>query len=118
MINKGLYRFENEHDACGVGLLVDLKGNKSHQLVEDALTVDILETFAFSSAPVLAIAGADDDVVDPENAQMIVEVSDHPASAVLMIQGADHVFHVLEDEQSPYLLEAIRATGDYFRAQL
>ena len=39
MINKGLYRFENEHDACGVGLLVDLKGNKSHQLVEDALTV-------------------------------------------------------------------------------
>lgn len=39
MQTKGLYTPENEHDACGIGLMVDLKGNKSHQLVEDALTV-------------------------------------------------------------------------------
>ncbi|MBR2727376.1 MAG: alpha/beta fold hydrolase [Solobacterium sp.] len=90
----------------------------SAQWVEDALTVDILETFAFSSAPVLAIAGEDDDVVDPDCAQMIVEASDHPASAVLILPQTDHVFHVLEDEQSPQLLEAVHATGDFFRAQL
>ena len=39
MKDIGLYQRENEHDACGVGLLVDLKGNKSHQLVTDALTI-------------------------------------------------------------------------------
>ena len=35
----GLYRPENEHDACGIGMVVNIKGNKSHQLVESALTV-------------------------------------------------------------------------------
>ena len=90
----------------------------SAQWVEDALTVDIAETFRLSSAPVLAIAGEDDDVVDPECAEIIAEMSAHPASAVRMIKGADHVLHVLEDEQSPYLMEAIRASGDFFRAQL
>jgi glutamate synthase (NADPH/NADH) large chain len=34
-----LYREEYEHDACGVGLLADLGGGKSHQMVEDALRV-------------------------------------------------------------------------------
>ncbi len=39
MTDIGLYSHQNEHDACGIGLLVDLKGNKTHQLVADALTV-------------------------------------------------------------------------------
>ena len=39
MKDIGLYSKDNEHDACGIGLLVDLKGNKTHQLVADALTV-------------------------------------------------------------------------------
>lgn len=38
-MEKGLYRAENEHDACGVGLLVNIHGNKSHDLVEHALKV-------------------------------------------------------------------------------
>jgi glutamate synthase (NADPH/NADH) large chain len=39
MINKTLYNPENEHDACGVGLLVDIHGNKSHDIVEKGLQV-------------------------------------------------------------------------------
>lgn len=39
MINQGLYNSENEHDACGVGLLVNVHGEKSHDLVEHALKV-------------------------------------------------------------------------------
>ena len=35
----GLYSPANEHDACGIGMVVNIKGNKSHQLVESALTV-------------------------------------------------------------------------------
>ena len=36
---RGLYRAENEHDACGVGMIVNIHGGKSHQLVDDALRV-------------------------------------------------------------------------------
>ena len=36
---KTLYSKEYEHDACGIGLLADLKHNKTHQLVDNALTV-------------------------------------------------------------------------------
>lgn len=36
---KGLYDASNEHDACGVGMLVNIHGDKSHELVESALKV-------------------------------------------------------------------------------
>ena len=35
----GLYRPEYEHDACGVGMVVNIHGHKTHQLIDDALTV-------------------------------------------------------------------------------
>ena len=36
---RGLYNPENEHDACGVGMVVNIHGNKSHELVDNALKV-------------------------------------------------------------------------------
>ena len=36
---EGLYRPEHEHDACGVGMIVNIHGNKSHELVDAALKV-------------------------------------------------------------------------------
>lgn len=39
MKNRGLYDPRFEHDACGVGLLVNVRGVKSHQLVEKGLQV-------------------------------------------------------------------------------
>ncbi|MCD8260128.1 MAG: glutamate synthase large subunit, partial [Bacteroides sp.] len=35
----GLYSASNEHDACGVGMLVNIHGGKSHEIVEAALKV-------------------------------------------------------------------------------
>lgn len=35
----GLYRDEFEHDACGVGCVVNINGRKSHKSVKDALTM-------------------------------------------------------------------------------
>ena len=35
----GLYRAEFEHDACGIGALAQLKGRRSHQMIDDALSV-------------------------------------------------------------------------------
>lgn len=39
MLNKGLYSKAYEHDACGVGMVVNIHGGKSHELVDKALKV-------------------------------------------------------------------------------
>ena len=36
---QGLYSPANEHDACGVGMIVNLHGAKSHELIDSALKV-------------------------------------------------------------------------------
>ena len=36
---RGLYRPEFEHDACGIGAVVDIHGNPSHRTVDDALKI-------------------------------------------------------------------------------
>ena len=36
---QGLYSSDYEHDACGVGMVVNIHGNKSHELVDNALRV-------------------------------------------------------------------------------
>ena len=35
----GLYEPSQEHDSCGVGFVVDMKGRKSHKIVTNALTI-------------------------------------------------------------------------------
>ena len=39
MSNEGLYSPRFEHDSCGIGFVANIKGNKSHQHIADALTV-------------------------------------------------------------------------------
>src|SRR4029078_8524226 len=39
MEQQGLYDPRFEHDACGVGFIVDMKGRKSHGIVQQALQV-------------------------------------------------------------------------------
>ena len=36
---RGLYRPAFEHDACGIGAVVDIRGRKSHQTVDNALKI-------------------------------------------------------------------------------
>ena len=38
-LNSGLYSPDYEHDACGVGMIVNIHGHKSHELVDGALKV-------------------------------------------------------------------------------
>ena len=37
--NVGLYDASFERDACGIGFVASIKGNKSHQNISDALTI-------------------------------------------------------------------------------
>ncbi len=36
-MNEGLYRAEFEHDSCGIGAVINVKGNKTHDTINDAL---------------------------------------------------------------------------------
>ena len=36
---KGLYDERFEHDACGIGAVIDIGGKQSHQVVDDALSI-------------------------------------------------------------------------------
>ncbi len=38
-VAQGLYDPANEHDACGVGFVANIKGRKSHAIVEQGLTI-------------------------------------------------------------------------------
>ena len=39
MTDKGLYRQQFEHDACGIGAVVNVDGIKSHKVVDNALSI-------------------------------------------------------------------------------
>src|SRR5512137_4892 len=45
---QGLYDPQFEHDACGVGFVVNIKGQKSHEIVEQGIR--ILENLAHRGA--------------------------------------------------------------------
>ena len=36
---QGLYHPANEHDACGVGFIANIKGKKSHTLIAQGLQI-------------------------------------------------------------------------------
>lgn len=54
---QGLYDPQFEHDACGMGFVVNIKGDKSHDIIDEALTV--LENLSHRGA-----AGADEKTGD------------------------------------------------------
>ena len=36
---QGLYHPRNEHDACGMGLVANIRGEKSHEIIRKGLEV-------------------------------------------------------------------------------
>ena len=45
MKKLGLYNSSFEHDACGIGAVVNIKGKKSHDVIDNCL--EILENLKF-----------------------------------------------------------------------
>ena len=39
LAKKGLYSPEQEHDACGVGVVANIKGQKTHQIIDEGMEV-------------------------------------------------------------------------------
>jgi glutamate synthase (ferredoxin) len=51
MEQQGLYDPAHEHDSCGVGFVVDVKGRKSHAIVRKALLMNLLHRGACGCEP-------------------------------------------------------------------
>lgn len=64
---QGLYRPEFEHDACGIGVVADINGKKSHEIVRDAL--DILANLAHRG-------GAGSDPLTGDGAGILLQIPD------------------------------------------
>jgi glutamate synthase (NADPH/NADH) large chain len=75
---QGLYDPKNEHDACGVGFVCHMKGEKSHQIVRDGLF--ILENLTHRGA-----VGADPLMGD--GAGILVQIPDQFFREEMAAQG-------------------------------
>jgi len=75
---QGFYDPRNEHDACGVGFIAHMKGQKSHQIVKDGLF--ILENLTHRGA-----VGADPLMGD--GAGILVQIPDRFFREEMALQG-------------------------------
>ena len=67
-IDKGLYNPRNEHDACGIGFVANIKNKKSHQIIKDGLS--ILENLTHRGA-----VGADPKAGDVAPLEWVLQVN-------------------------------------------
>ena len=84
---------------------------------QEVADTDMLEIVANIEAPILAINGASDTTVTPDNAEKIVEASTNEASEVLLIENCDHTYNVFSGDYTA-LYETVDATTAFFQAQL
>ena len=77
---RGLYDPRNEHDACGVGFIAQMKGVKSHQIVKDGLLM--LENLTHRGA-----VGADPLVGD--GAGVLVQIPDRFFREEMAAEGVE-----------------------------
>ncbi len=78
MQQKGLYRSENEHDACGVGFIAHIKGQKSHSIVSQGL--EVLKNLTHRGA-----VGA--DPLQGDGAGILIQLPDQIYRDDMMRQG-------------------------------
>lgn len=89
--------------------------NVSLKWCDDVANTDVLGEFAKGyTGPVLAIAGTNDDTVDPEWSEKIAAASSNEKSGTYFIEGMDHTFNVFAEEDLHSLYDAVDATGKFF----
>lgn len=93
--------------------------NVSLDWCDGVANTDVLTELAKGyTGPVLAIAGTNDDTVDPSWREKIVAASGNDKSATHFIDGMDHTFNVFAEEDLHSLYDAVDATGTFFAETL
>lgn len=88
------------------------------QWCKDVRETDILNEFAQYKGPVLAIAGTEDDVIEPEYAGKIISVSQNKNSAAYFIEKMNHTFNIFSEVDHASFYKAVEQTGKFFRQTL
>ena len=106
---QGLYDPRNEHDACGVGFIANMKNAKSHQILVDGLAM--LENLTHRGA-----VGADPLMGD--GAGLLVQIPDRFFREEMAAQGVElpkagdyavgHIFMPRDDSHRAHIEEIVR----------
>ena len=80
ILKKGMNMNQHEHDSCGVGFIVNIKGNKTHELIQNAL--EILLNLEHRGA-----VGADPLLSD--GAGILVQIPDKLYQEEMLKQGVE-----------------------------
>ena len=99
---QGLYDAQHEHDACGLGFVVDLKGRKSHKIVRDGLKA--LENLSHRGA-----CGWEDNTGD--GAGVLIQVPDRFLREVFLAEQC-RTLGIAEPEPGRYGVGAFFASPD------
>lgn len=124
MMLDGFFSQEDYDEAKANGFFVmefDWRDNLNVSLdwCDDVANTDVLAEFEKGyNGPVLAIAGTNDDTVDPSWSEKIVAASSNGESATYFIEGMDHTFNVFAEEDLHSLYDAVDATGEFFAKTL
>lgn len=89
----------------------------SLEWIEQAKSINVIDEFKDYTGPVLAINGANDDVVNPEEANLIVGASSNPQSKVEIVEGADHTFNIFTGDLTQFE-QTEKLTLDWFKDTL
>ena len=68
---------------------------------EECMNLPSAETFNDINVPILAVAGSDDTVVSPDHSEEIIAKAKDRNSELFIVEGADHVFNLLNGETGP-----------------
>ncbi len=99
---QGLYDPRHEHDACGLGFVVDIKGRKSHKLVRDGLKA--LENLSHRGA-----CGWEDNTGD--GAGVLIQIPDRFLREVFLAEQCGFL-GIAEPEPGDYGVGAFFASPD------
>ncbi|MFN9925415.1 MAG: glutamate synthase subunit alpha, partial [Phenylobacterium sp.] len=117
---QGLYDPRNEHDACGVGFVANIKGRKSHEVVQSGLKilVNLDHRGAVGADPLvgdgagiliqipdgLYRAWAEEEVVNlPPAGEYAVAMCFLPRDALARAAALEHFEHFLRVEKKPLI---------------
>ena len=110
-----------ECEATGEGhIVVDLGFrtlDHSCDYYSSMATSTALADFAPYAGALLLVAGSDDTTVDPSVSENAATASASEDVTLEIIQGADHIYHVLTEDQT-LADQAIDLTADWFAAKL
>ncbi|WP_156299454.1 alpha/beta hydrolase [Streptobacillus canis] len=85
----------------------------SHQWYSEVKDLDILSEIKEIKVPIYAVAGLEDDVVNPNEADLIVKTASNKLSRVEKIEKADHIFYTFDPIKSK-IDELVSKTTNWF----